>query len=1097
VRTEPLDSAGGGMERARRLTMADKRRLRTALLRIDAVAEPATRAGILRELRAELGDILDPSRFDTAAGDAWQLLSRCIELGAIRPFVDAVALVVGESAQWRAFADLVDDLVPEWQLASTDRDVLVSILEDVPAAVIAEAVTASGLDPLVEERGAPGVPVDGGSVLAWIESMIATGNLPPERTWQFLEAVAHRAEPTVDLRIHRAIAGAATYLGVYEMASRVCATTVNDLSGTATVDPDTYGAQTDGNVPTPTNQDSGVDDMSVATAIQPLMTAPAVMRGLPPRNAFFAGRAEILSAIRNTLEGSSEAAVLPHALHGLGGVGKTQVALEYSYRYSPSYDLIFWIVADDEQAIRRSIISLGKALGVPESTDVQYMIDNTLDELRAGHQYPRWLLVFDNATDPKIVRNYLPGGRGHILITSRNAEWRAVSTFIEVDVFSDEECRTFLERRWPSLTAEQASMLSIRLGRLPLALNQAAAFHAETGMPLAEYLDNYDELVSTVTQTTPSDYPQPVAATWRLAFDRLNETAPAAAQLLQLCCFLSSEPIAVPMLRAGRGADVGGELKRALQNELSFRRAVQELGKYALAQIDTTRDLITVHSLVRAVLRDALDVEERQAAQHMAHDVLAFANPGDPDQGESWARHRQIAPHVIPSGLVHSDDPHVRQVLIDQIRYAFSVGDFVTSRRLAEHALENWRSRLGPDDVMTLRARFHLGNALRMLGEHEQARRETQETYDRLERTLGPEHEYTLAVANSLGADLRFLGEFGQAHARDAETLERHRTATDDEAIGTLRAANNLAVDLRLLGDFEAARALDADTVQRRAGADVTNSNPATLLSINNLVRDLVGLGRYREALALQSDRLSVFESRLGQHRTLMVARRNLAIIHRRLGDPAAALGLAEAVEQAERQTRGPRHDSTLAAATTLFNTMRTCGDLAAARELGEETLAAYEEAFFREHPFTLACGVNLAIVYRALGMHDEARRLDEASLAGFRRRLGDDHPHTLVSAANHTNNLARDGESARALEMSRDIHERSLRVRPAGHPNTLAAAANLALDLDTAGDHAAATALRRETIEELRRLLGPEHPETINVERGRRAEIDLEVPPL
>lgn len=1096
MHTEPRDSASSGVAGSRTLTMAEKRRLQRALLQVDGITEPNVRASILRELRHELGDDFDPSRFTTATGDAWAILSRCLERGVVRQFVDAVALVCGESREWHDFGRMVDELLPEQPLAAGDRAALEAALREAPAAVVVEASAATGVDALLPDGAAAG---DGAQVLAVIEAQVATGAVPLDLAWQFLETVAHRVEPALDLKIHRAIAAAATYLGVYEAASRFCDEITGDLAGADIVDPAADSDQSGGNVTNPTDDDPGADEMpSVATPTQPAVTVPAVMRGLPPRNAYFAGRLEILSQIRATLENGNRAAVLPHTLHGLGGVGKTQVALEYAYRHSAFYDLIFWIVADDEQTIRRSIISLGKVLGLPDTSDAQYMIDSTLDEIRAGRQHPRWLLVFDNAADPKTVQRYLPGGDGHILITSRNIEWRSASTtFVEVDVFTLDECSAFLERRWPELTPEQAVTLSNRLGRLPLALNQAAAFHAETGMPLATYLENYDELVSAVTQTVPSDYPEPVAATWRLAFDRLTETSPAAAQLLQLCCFLSSEPIAVPMLRAGRGAALRPELKQALQNELSFRRAVQELGRYALAQFDAKRDFITVHSLVRAVLRDSLDVDERQAAQHLAHEVLAFANPGDPDKGETWARHRQIAPHVLPAGVVHSDDEHVRQILIDQIRFAFSIGDYETSRRLAEHALEHWRSRLGPDDVMTLRARFHLGNALRNLGEVEQARREIQETHSQLARTLGPDHEYSLAVANSLGAHLRFLGEFKQAYAQDAETLERHRAATNIDERSTLRAMNNLAVDLRLLGDFEAARALDDESVRQRMAADVSSSDPDTLHGVNNLVRDLIGLGRYREALALQADRLSLYEARLGQHRLLLTAHRNQAIIFRRLGDHAAALRLAEADERAARQARGPRHETTLAAAATLFNTLRARGDLVAARELGEQTLAGYEEVFVRDHPYTLACKVNLAIVYRALGMHAEARALDEHSLPGFRQRLGDDHQYTLICAANHTNDLAQADESARALELSREVYERSLRIRVADHPNTLAAAANLALDLEASGAHAEATALRRDTIERMRRVLGPEHPETVNVERSRRVEIDIEVPPL
>jgi tetratricopeptide (TPR) repeat protein len=1079
----------------RRPSVAQRRRLRAALLEIDGLGEPGIRGAVLRELRGELHGF-DPDRFTKSNLDVFGIFSECVRLDQAELFVDVLALVLDESDEWRAFSHLVREFCTPPALTATERELLRDALAAVPAEIVTRAVITCGLDALV---GSGGLGAIGGpEVLTLIES--ASG--PPDGSpgvLRFVEVVAHAADPEQDRELHRLAAVVAARLGVTDGLLEICRS-VSSVPTQDTTPPTGQSGESDDSVPPSSQTDTGAEDMQITTSAPPMpVMVPALMRGLPPRNSYFSGRAELLVEIRETLSNLSEAAVLPHALHGLGGVGKTQVALEFAYRFSNVYDLVFWIPAADEEAIRRSLVSLGKSLDIPETADVQYMIDNTLDAMRLGLKYPNWLLIFDNAADVKTVRRYIPsGGRGHVIITSRNLEWRGVSRFIEVNVFSSEESVAFLQRRWPDLGSEQAILLAGRLGNLPLALNQAAAFHAETGMGLDEYLTNYDDLVETVTSTTPTDYPEPVAATWRMAFDKLRSDAPAAAQLLQLCCFLSSEPISIPMLRAGRGAALAPELKTALQSELSFRRAVQALGKYALAQIDTARDFLTVHSLVRAVLRDALDADDKAAAQHAAHEVLAFANPGDPDDGETWSRHRQITPHVVPSGLVYADDPHVRQVAIDQVRFYFATGDYDMSRRIAEHILDNWRSRFGPDDVLTLRVRFHLGNALRMLGDYPRSRQETFETHSQLERTLGSGHEYTLAVANSLGADLRLLGEFDKALERDRQTLDQHRATSDIDEVSALRAANNVAVDYRLLGKFQEAWEIDQVNVRERTRSDVASYDQETLSSTNNLSRDLIGLGRYKEALTTQLERLPVFESHLGpDHRAVLTARRNLAIVYRKLGDLPDAHGLAKSSEEAFRRLFGPRQDTTLSAAMTLVNTMRARGDVMAARTLAEETREAYVSTFVPNHPFVLMCEVNLAVVYRALGMRDEAYELGRAALAALRSRLGDDHPHVLISAANHTNDLSSAGATAAALELSRDTYDRSLRVRVAQHPNTLSAAANLALDLDANGQHDEAAALRRTTIEQMRMVFGPEHPETINVERGRRPELDIEVAPL
>ena len=138
------------------------------------------------------------------------------------------------------------------------------------------------------------------------------------------------------------------------------------------------------------------------------------------------------------------------------------------------------------------------------------------------------------------------------------------------------------------------------------------------------------------------------------------------------------------MLREGRGASsLPSPLAETLRDELAFRRAVQDIGKYSLAQLDPVRDFITLHMLVSAVLRGVLTPDERTRIQHQAHEILAMANPGAPDRSEYWVRHAQISPHVLGSGIITSADTHALQVVVDQIRYLFAIGDFVQSETLA------------------------------------------------------------------------------------------------------------------------------------------------------------------------------------------------------------------------------------------------------------------------------------------------------------------------------------------------------------------------------------------------------------------------------
>ena len=1106
MRTEPFGEPA--RSRYGRLSLKDKTDLKQALLAIELMSDRARRDIVLRELREEVGADFDPSRFPATGPDVWEIVTTCVRLGAMAELVGVLKLLGGDTREWKAFAQLAEQLFPRTVLNAADRLQVEPLFRDIPAEVVTRALSdaqaATNTDLGLESAGA--YP----DVLREVEHVVATRCHDRKPLWIFLESVAHGSGDVVYEELHRAISAAARMVGLadYAAVAGICSGFTKPETGAEpAADPaDELNGTTD-----PVRSEAGEeyedsgDDVDTGAPAglrsgrKPSST-PAIWGGVPPRNPFFTGRLDLLDKLRHTLRPSVRATVLPSALHGLGGIGKTQIAVEFAYRFRSDYDLIWWVAAGDDRSIRRSLVSLGRKLGLSEGEDQQFLIDSMLDELRLGRDHPRWLLIFDNAVDPEVVKPYLPGGSGHVMLTSRDRGWISASAVVEVDVFAPEESVEFLLRRWTDMEPEGAQRLADKLGHLPLALDQAVAVHEQSGMPLEQYLDLLDRSpVQLLDQTTAARYPEPIARTWKIAFDRLQERSPAAAQLLQLCAFLSPQPISSPMLREGRGADLPPPLSETLRDELQFRRAVQDISKYALAQLDSARDFITLHMLVSTVLRGVLPEEKRAEIRRQAHELLALANPGSPDRSDTWVRHARISPHVIDAGLVGSSDTQVLQVVIDQIRYFFAIGDFAQSETLARLAVSDWEVRIGPDHLSTLRAQFHLGNALRVLGSYAEARSITEKTMEQFRQKYGSDHEFTLQVANSLTSDLRLSGDFAKALTLDQENLEKHRAVLGHDDPGTLRAANNLALDYRLAGEFTKAYELDRDNVQRRDVVDPGGSNAGTLLSINNLVRDMYGRGEYVDALKLQEERLQWFETRLrANHRMVLMGRRNMAILWRRLGNYPLALGQAEADAETCLNHLGPAHEHTLAAQVTLFNTLRAAGhDLVRARALASDTWSGYRDRFGDEHPATLACAVDVAIVMRAQGDHEKAREIGDLAHAGLVTRLGPDHQYTLCAAANRANDAAVLDGPDRARELSADALQRSRRVRGPDHPYTLAAAANHALDLASVGEHEEAFRLRAETLSSLQLRLGPEHPQTISVERGRRTEADIELPPM
>jgi tetratricopeptide (TPR) repeat protein len=558
---------------------------------------------------------------------------------------------------------------------------------------------------------------------------------------------------------------------------------------------------------------------------------------LPARNAGFTGRDGLLVAVRERLLAGDRAVV--QAFQGMGGVGKTQLAIEYGHRFAGTYDLAWWLNCEQAGLIGDQVAALGAALGcVQPDEGVDASRAAVLAELR---ERGRWLLVFDNAKNPADVRPWLPGGAGHVLITSRAHTWAQVAAPVEVDVLARAESAAILQGRVTGLTDTEANRLAAQLGDLPLAIAQAAGFMAETGIPPTEYL----EILATragqlLDQADPgSDYPQSLAAVTQLTADQLAGDDPAAAALASLCAFLSPEPIPEDLFTSA--ADLlPGELGARTADPLAWRQTLAHLARQSLARIDQ-RGLV-MHRLTQAVLRDRLTPEQATAVRGCTEAILAASDPGDPANPATWPRWAQLMSHLLATDLAATGNPNLRWMACNACWYLLARGDTRTAHDLARRLRQAWLAGLGGDDQHTQAAAHYLGWALRTMGRYAEARDLDQDTLDRFRRALGPDHPHTLASANNLASDLYELGEVQAARDLDQDTLDRYRRALGPDHPGTLTSANNLAGYLRELGEVQAARDLDQDTLDRRRRV-LGPDHPDTLTSADNLATDLRALG--------------------------------------------------------------------------------------------------------------------------------------------------------------------------------------------------------------------------------------------------------------
>jgi hypothetical protein len=644
---------------------------------------------------------------------------------------------------------------------------------------------------------------------------------------------------------------------------------------------------------------------------------------VPARNPAFIGRDGLLADVRERLLAADMAVV--QAFQGMGGVGKTQLAIEYAHRFAGTYGLVWWVDAEQPELLGDQFAALGIELRCIESgAGIDAVRAAVLGELR---EQGRWLLIFDNAASPIAIRPWLPGGDGHVLITSRERQWVEVAASVEVDVLIRSESVAMMQSRVPALDPTDADRLADQLGDLPLALAQAGGFMVETGMPPTQYLELLHTRAGLLLNQTAAgvNYPRSLAAATQLIVDRLERDDPEAAELATLCAFLAPEPIPDDMFTMAAGVLPEG-LAACTADPLKWRQTLAHLARHSLVRIDQRG--LTMHRLTQAIIRDRLTVSTSNAARKSCGEILAANDPRDPVNPVTWPRWAALMPHMLTADLAATSNRGLRWMACNACWYLLSRGDTHAAHDLARHLRQNWRDILGDDHENTRAAAKYLASALQNMGLYADARDLNQDILNRCRRVLGADHPNTMGAANQLAIDLRTLGEVEAARDLDQDTLDRRRRVLGVDHPNTLHSASNLASDLRELGDVQAARNLDQDTLdrsRRTLGAD----HPNTLASASNLAVDLFLSGDVQAARDLDQDTLDRSRRVLGaDHPNTLASANNLASDLRELGDSRAARDLDQDTLERRRRVLGADHPSTLLSAENLDRDLQAPGEV-------------------------------------------------------------------------------------------------------------------------------------------------------------------------
>ncbi|SMD25793.1 FxSxx-COOH system tetratricopeptide repeat protein [Kibdelosporangium aridum] len=501
------------------------------------------------------------------------------------------------------------------------------------------------------------------------------------------------------------------------------------------------------------------------------LPAPATYR-LPPRNSNFTGRDAVLRELRQRLNSAND--VTTQVVHGLGGVGKTQLAVEYAYRYRSKYRFVAFVDAEQPELVAPQFASLARELGLTDvSTDQVFpKVYGKLVDRRP------WLIIFDNGEKPGTLAHALPSGdlvsHGHILVTTRVSGWSSRAGVIDLDVFGRQESVQLLLRRVPGMTEAVAEQIAERLGDLPLALEQAAGYmdynHTAPEAYLALLTSRLEDMIG---QGELTDRPAVVVSTlWQLSVRNLEADQPQAVRLLQLCALLAPEPIPLDLFTPDTLA--------AVADPLVWDTTVGALAGLGLARRGETTLLL--HRLVQAAIRASMPDDVHVDTRTQVSRALLAAVPhdihGDPNARERW---EELLPHVL---AVTKDDPpaecaaEAAVLLRLASEYVLSIGDRSMALPLCERALaidealEDRDAELGFDLIAL--AQIHQD-----LGAPEKARPLAERALRLHESALPPESP---AIATDLATLARIMHRLGDDEA--ALPLAERALQIDEAAHG-------------------------------------------------------------------------------------------------------------------------------------------------------------------------------------------------------------------------------------------------------------------------------------------------------------------------
>ncbi|KAJ7852998.1 hypothetical protein B0H13DRAFT_2284218 [Mycena leptocephala] len=758
---------------------------------------------------------------------------------------------------------------------------------------------------------------------------------------------------------------------------------------------------------------------TLATVIPSNITvvqAARQMNNCPPPSRMFQGRQTILDKM-NQFFAQDIGKQHIYVLHGLGGAGKTQIALRFIDLSHFWYN--FFLDASTTETIETGLKNIASMKNVGNSSqDVLRWFSNNQED---------WLLFYDNADNPNIDLNrFIPQcNHGNIIITTRNPTLRsyAGAHFAVSDMEESDAVALLLK------SAAQKSSLATE--SIAAEIVKAGAFILQSGA-LDTYLDIYmsnrAQLLSEKPAQSHDNYAWTVYTTWQMGFDQLS---PLAAMFLQLCSFLHQDGISEEIFsRAARYKfQMPIPSREELQKPLEFLQQFTDPAAIMGMSIDRIPyDHEQSHSLRLMSHVDSLRHGNQQAvADFGAQYGMIYYHAGQPKE----AKELSLGILEKQKQILYDDHPDTLETMGNLALTYQKLGQFHTAEELAVVVLEKQKQVLGDDHPDTLWAMGNLASTYKHLGKFQQAEELEFAVLEKQKQFLGDDHPDTLPAMGNLAVTYWHLCKFQQAEELQAVVLEKQKPVLDDDHPDTLRAMGNLASTYHSLGKFHKAEELEVVVLEKRKRV-LGDDHPDTLQTMGNLASTYWHLGKFQQAEGLQVVVLEKRKQVLGDdHPDTLWSMGSLASTYHSRGDFHRAQELDIVVLEKHKQVLGEDHPDTLLAMGNLAATYNHLGEFQQAEELEVIVLEKRRQAFGDNHPETLRALGNLGWTYHQLGQFQKAEELEVVVLEKRKMFLGDNHPDTLWTMQNLASTYRCLGNlfEAEGLETLIRNHEKALKA--------------------------------------------------------------------